>query len=362
MKSSLLFLPDISGFTEFVQSTEVTHSQHVISELLEVLIEANTENLQLAEIEGDALFFYKENEIPSLEKLLAQVEQMFTAFYSHLKLLEKNRICPCNACTTAPSLQLKIIAHCGELQFITVQNNRKPFGTQVIEAHRLMKNDVKSDNYVLFSKNLTNHVHLTNSYKTKLYQFLPGSNTYDGKELEYLYAIIDKKELKLKPFQQAKKIEFNRQANFTISTEFPIAANELLEIISNFNYRKFWVEDVEFQFDKNQVNRVGTEHICVVKDKHLNFTTITKKGKPGQFVYGEMTTTPSPIDALYQFHIITPLTHNSCLLETEVYIDAKSLIKKVLVFLMISRVFKKNTQIAMQKLVKFVTDKRTNDS
>ena len=59
MKKSLLFLPDISGFTNFVQTTEVEHSQHVISELLEVLIRANTEDLQLAEIEGDALFFSK---------------------------------------------------------------------------------------------------------------------------------------------------------------------------------------------------------------------------------------------------------------------------------------------------------------
>ena len=89
MNKSLLFLPDISGFTEFVQSTEAKHSQHVIAELLELLVEANTENLQLAEVEGDALFFYKEGEIPSMEKLLAQVETMFTAFYSHLKLIEK---------------------------------------------------------------------------------------------------------------------------------------------------------------------------------------------------------------------------------------------------------------------------------
>jgi len=124
MAKSLLFLPDISGFTEFVQNTEVAHSQHVISELLEVLIQANTQDLQLAEIEGDALFFYKE-EVPSLEKLLAQVETMFTAFYSHLELLKKNRVCPCNACSMAPNLQLKIVAHSGELQFITVQNKRK---------------------------------------------------------------------------------------------------------------------------------------------------------------------------------------------------------------------------------------------
>ena len=354
MNSSLLFLPDISGFTEFVQTTEVEHSQHVISELLEVLIDANTEQLQLAEIEGDALFFYKENEIPSLEKLLAQVEHMFTAFYSHLKLLEKNRICPCNACSTAPNLQLKIIAHCGELQFITVQNNRKPFGSQVIEAHRLMKNAVDSNNYVLFSAALTNHIHLSDSYKTKLYNFYSGSDSYDGKKLDYLYSIIDKKELKLKPFQQGKKVEFQKPPSFVIENKFPIAANELLEYLSNFNYRKNWVDEVKFEFDHNQVNRVGTEHICVIKDKHLNFTTITKKGKPGQLIYGEMTTSPPPIDALYQYQVITPIDMNSCKLETEVYVEAKSPLKKLLIFLVLKRVFKKGTVKAMQKLLNFV--------
>ncbi len=120
MAKSFLFLPDISGFTKFVQTTEAEHGQHVIAELLEVLIDANTQETRLAEVEGDALFFYKEGEIPSQEKLLAQIETMFTAFYSHLKLLETNRVCLCNACATAPKLQLKVVAHCGDLQFVEV--------------------------------------------------------------------------------------------------------------------------------------------------------------------------------------------------------------------------------------------------
>ena len=53
MNKSLLFIPDISGFTEFVQITEVAHSQHVIAELLEILIDATAQEFQLAEIEGD---------------------------------------------------------------------------------------------------------------------------------------------------------------------------------------------------------------------------------------------------------------------------------------------------------------------
>ncbi len=33
MNKTLLFLPDISGYTAFVQTTEISHSQHVIAEL-----------------------------------------------------------------------------------------------------------------------------------------------------------------------------------------------------------------------------------------------------------------------------------------------------------------------------------------
>ncbi|MFC2085655.1 hypothetical protein ACFLRO_00420 [Bacteroidota bacterium] len=31
----LLFVPDISGFTQFVKATEISHSRHIIQELLE---------------------------------------------------------------------------------------------------------------------------------------------------------------------------------------------------------------------------------------------------------------------------------------------------------------------------------------
>jgi len=354
MKKSLLFLPDISGFTKFVQTTEVEHSQHVISELLEVLINANTQDLQLAEVEGDALFFFKEEEIPSLEKLLAQIETMFTAFYSHLKLLEKNRVCPCNACSTAPSLQLKIIAHSGELQFINVQDNRKPFGTQVIEVHRLMKNSVKSDNYVLLSQDLVNEIELSKNYQSKLYDFKEGTNEYDDKEIHYLYSTIDNNTLKIKPFAQAKKVSFDNSAALSFTKHYPTSAKNLLEYITNYKYRHEWVTGVDkFEYNENEVTRIGTEHICVIDGKHLNFVTVTKKGKPGQLIYGELTTS-APIDEVYQFYIINPLTSDSCKLEVEMYWKAKSIIKKILMILIVKRIIGKSINKTMIGLLKFV--------
>ncbi len=36
MKKALYFMADISGFTNFVNTTEVEHSIHIIAELLEI--------------------------------------------------------------------------------------------------------------------------------------------------------------------------------------------------------------------------------------------------------------------------------------------------------------------------------------
>ena len=355
MKRSLLFLPDISGFTEFVQSTEAKHSQHVIAELLEILLAANITDLELAEVEGDALFFYKEESIPSLEQILAQVEKMFSAFYSHLKLLENNRICPCNACATAPQLQLKIIAHSGELGFITVRGQRKPFGRQVIEAHRLMKNSVESDNYLLLSQELAQDLGLSLAFNSDLYRFDSGSNQYDGKDVGYLYAIIDKEALRLQPFSTGKKVDLNRKPNLYVSQEFALDGPSLLEYITNYNYRHHWVKGVDsFEFEEDEVTRVGTEHVCVINGKHFDFVTVTKEVEPNQFVYGEWTSAPPPVDELLQFYIITPLDANRCRLEVEIYFKAKSPIKKLFLHSAGKLLIRKNLRSSVKNLRTFI--------
>lgn len=356
MSKSLLFIPDISGFTKFVQTTEIAHSIHVIAELLEVLISANTIDLQLAEIEGDALFFYKENEIVSKEKLLEQVEKMFSAFYSHLKLLEKNRICSCHACSTAPNLKLKIIAHSGELQFITVQDNRKPFGKQVIEVHRLLKNTINSDNYVLISENLVKDIDLSIDYQSRLFQFEQGKNTYDDEEIQYAYSIIDPEKLEISHIPNASKVHFDNPPNLSIEQEFRFSAEVLFEVITNYSYRHHWVDGVEeFIYDENEVTRIGSEHICVIGGNHFNFKTVTKKVASNQIVYGELTTDSPFFDKLYLFYILTPLDEQSTKLAIETYWEAKSVLKKGAIFLLGKSKFQKKSRDNMDKLRLFLT-------
>lgn len=363
MSKSLLFIPDISGFTKFIQTTEAEHSQHVIAELLEVLIDANILDLVLAEIEGDALFFYLEGEVPSQEKLLAQIEMMFTAFHSHLKLLEKNRICPCNACATAPQLQLKIVIHCGELQFIEVKGNRKPFGQQVIEAHRLLKNSIDSENYVLISKELTSTIELPIYYYSKIFRFKEGQDFYDGKEVDYIFSLIDRDKLNLSSFERGEKVMINSSPQFILEKEFSISATTLIEYITNYSYRHYWVKGADkFEYNKNEITRVGTEHLCVVNGKHLNFITVTKEVDPNQHVYGEMSTNIPFFDKMYQFFIITPISEASCLLKLEIHWEVKSPLNKIVVALFLKRLFEKNARNAVDSLAEFVLDNTSGNS
>ncbi|MGB5458430.1 MAG: DUF2652 domain-containing protein [Eudoraea sp.] len=360
MAKSLLFIPDISGFTKFVQTTEVAHSQHVIAELLEVLIEANTEELQLAEVEGDALFFYREGELLSQEKLLAQIETMFTAFTGHLKLLEKNRICPCNACATAPKLELKIVAHCGDIEFLEVQGNRKPFGKQVIEAHRLLKNSVESDNYVLISKELSSDIELPIYYYSKVFRFKQGKDIYDQKEVEYIYSIIDNNNLNIGEYSTAKEVVLEDSPGIVLDRNFSIAAESLMEYITNLSYRHFWVKGVDkFEYNENEVTRLGSEHVCVINNKHLNFVAVKKKVKPGKYVYGEMTKSISVADTVYQFYTINPISDNSCNLKIELYWETRSFLKKLAMTFFAQRIFRKNTKNSLNLLDQLVEERRT---
>jgi len=55
-KTGFLILADISGFTEFLTSTELEHGPPIIAELLEEVIRRIAPPLEVHGIEGDAVF------------------------------------------------------------------------------------------------------------------------------------------------------------------------------------------------------------------------------------------------------------------------------------------------------------------
>jgi len=56
INSGYLVIGDISGYTSYVAATELEHSQAVLAELLELILEKFQPILTLAKLEGDAIF------------------------------------------------------------------------------------------------------------------------------------------------------------------------------------------------------------------------------------------------------------------------------------------------------------------
>ena len=62
-------IPDLTGFTKFMTSTESDFANKVITVLLSKLISANILAMSVAEIEGDAVFFYRKGRLPAVNKV-----------------------------------------------------------------------------------------------------------------------------------------------------------------------------------------------------------------------------------------------------------------------------------------------------
>jgi hypothetical protein len=142
-----LLIPDISGFTKFVQDTDMDTGSYVISRLLTRLLDCNILNLKVSEIEGDAILFYKMGKRLSPENVLSQFEFMQKGFSAELQQLSAETGITIN-------LGLKLIAHYGPVSEYHVGGFTKLYGTSVIEAHRLLKNSINSNEYVIMTDNL----------------------------------------------------------------------------------------------------------------------------------------------------------------------------------------------------------------
>ena len=143
-----IIIPDISGFTSFVNSMDFSLGKEITIELLQVIIDQNILNLTISEIEGDAILFYKKSTL-TLQQVKKQYEQMLSAFSDKVNTLSLQY-------GFEIKLSLKLVAHYGEISTYTIGGFEKLYGKPVIEAHQLLKNPIKSNSYFLITEDFFN--------------------------------------------------------------------------------------------------------------------------------------------------------------------------------------------------------------
>lgn len=156
----LLLLVDISGYTRFMleHEKELRHSETIVRELLESLIGQVDVPLRISRIEGDALFLYAvksgDEEVWKRRgaSLIDRLLRLFDTFAQRLVEIGAYSVCNCHACRAVGDLKLKIIAHSGAAVIDQVAGHSTLAGPDVITVHRLAKNSVAEDQYMLMTE------------------------------------------------------------------------------------------------------------------------------------------------------------------------------------------------------------------
>ena len=159
-KDVLLIIIDISGYTKFMISNKnsLVHGQIIITELINEIIKQIQLPFVIAKLEGDAVFLYceKGSHLIKWNNVIDDLENKLLLFFKVFSLkiaeLSGSNICNCSACQHIQDLKLKIVIHSGKAVIYSINNGVELSGIDVIIVHRLLKNSVNSDEYIIFSE------------------------------------------------------------------------------------------------------------------------------------------------------------------------------------------------------------------
>ena len=91
-------------------------------------------------------------EYPKL--LIEKIQSCFEIFSNRLNELAFCGTCSCDPCKQFGNLKLKSFIHYGDFLLKKVSRFEEIAGENVILAHRLMKNSIETNEYILFTKNV----------------------------------------------------------------------------------------------------------------------------------------------------------------------------------------------------------------
>ena len=335
-----LFIPDITGFSKFVHESEIEHSRLIIQDLLEVLINSNQAGLEISEIEGDAILFYKYGAPPSLEEVYKQVEKMFCAFHKHLLSYEYRRLCQCKACITAINLTLKVITHYGEFTGYNVKNFNKLIGKDVIVAHQLLKNDIAQHEYWLVTDNLLQDkkpAHLTDwmEWGDRVQQTETGQIPFHFTQLGELKSRIEP--------EPPSQLELSKKIKvISVSREYDFGVKHLFYTALHFEFRHLWQEGVKGidQVD-HLIPGIGTKHRCILEKGFVIMYSSTFSYNPDEKIeYSE--TDEKKRSAVY--FTLEKINNNRSKLTIDVYVR-----KNFLLQTMFSLTMKKKMELSLRR-------------
>lgn len=161
-QNGCLLIADITGYTAYLQGTELEHAQDVLADLLETIIAGIEPPFEVSKLEGDAVFAHMPTADVDASLLFDTVEATYFAFRRRLRDVVHSTTCDCDACVLIPSLDLKFFVHSGSYVVRTIGRTEELTGADVVLIHRLLKGSARevvgNDAYLVLTESVVSAI------------------------------------------------------------------------------------------------------------------------------------------------------------------------------------------------------------
>jgi len=264
--SATILIPDISGFTEFMTTTELEHSSHAINFLIDAIVKAVEEEYEVSEIEGDAVLLIKKGPAPSKKEIVDTCLRIFNSFHFQRKWMQQHTICPCGACQAIINLTLKFVAHHGPVAEIKVGRFVKQSGTEMIVAHRLLKNSINNNEYLLMTEKLSQQA--ADADVPVEIEWSSSSEEYASiGKVDYRFALLNEVRKRVpEPPEPQRTYRTDNTSYF----ELPIDMNyfDAYMTLTDFPGRVDWVPGLLKVEQEFPMGFIGSVHRCTFQNYH----------------------------------------------------------------------------------------------
>lgn len=145
-----LIIADITGYTGYMAGVELEHAQDILADLINTVAKG-LRPFKLSKLEGDAVFAFAATDDVDGSQLLDTAESCYFAFRKRLMSIRQASTCECNACSLLPVLNLKLVAHHGQVAQQRMAGRSELVGNDVIVVHRLLKNSIGRPAYLFIT-------------------------------------------------------------------------------------------------------------------------------------------------------------------------------------------------------------------
>jgi uncharacterized protein YndB with AHSA1/START domain len=210
---------------------------------------------------------------------------MFSNFHRQLMVIERDTVCQCGACQTASNLTLKFIAHFGYIKEIKVAQFVKATGVDMIVAHRLLKNDVGSDEYILMTEPCCDAVGREDANPGL--QWAKSSRAYNSiGNVRYEFATLTNYRAQVpRPPAPPRFVVERGDDNLEVVINAPVRA--VYQTLINVDKRPEWLEGADTINRELTSERVNMRHNCVFHGMTLVNTAVYRDFAESHARYSE---------------------------------------------------------------------------